>query len=145
MWLPLIMPLEAYEELFNTYSMPLPISELAEVPRCAEDLHYMSSEHQPSLQNRGKVNNLVIGDVTLGDREPRSSASDANKSTHENFLREVVKCKDCIKPRCLYSLTSPSRMKPLAVIGEAEPAVHEIRVCRDYAMEKFEEAQESEN
>ena len=49
-----------------------------------------------------------------------------------------------MKSRCLYSLTSPSRRKPHAVQGEAEPTAHAIRVCREYAMHKFEEAQESE-
>jgi hypothetical protein len=33
----------------------------------------------------------------------------------------VEKCRDCMKPRCVYYLTSPSMMKPLAVQGEAEP------------------------
>jgi len=36
-------------------------------------------------------------------------------------------------------------MKPLAFIGEAAPTTHAIRVCREYAMQNFEEAQESEN
>ena len=50
-----------------------------------------------------------------------------------------------MKPRCLYSLTSPSRMKPHAIAGEANPTAYAIRGCREYAKLKFEEAQESEN
>ena len=67
--------------LVNTYSMPLPISKLLEVLGNVADLHYMSfeeavllsisNEHQPLLQIRRKVSNLIVGDVTLGDREPR--------------------------------------------------------------------------
>jgi len=89
---------------------------------------------------------LIVGDVTtLGDQEPRLSASEANKITHQKFFRGVVvKCKDCMKPRCLYSLTSPNRMKPHAVQGEAEPTVHAIRLCRKYVIHKFQEAQENE-
>jgi hypothetical protein len=49
-----------------------------------------------------------------------------------------------MKLRCLYSLTSPSRMKPHAIQGEAEPTAHAIRVCREYVMQQFEEAQENE-
>jgi hypothetical protein len=152
MWSPLIMPPEAYEELVNTNHIPLLIPKLPKVKISTEDLHYMSfeeavlqhfsGEHQSLLQNCKNVNILVIGDVTLGDREPRSSASDANKITRQKFLRGVVKCKDYMKPRCLYSLTSPSRIKPHAIIGEAGPTAHAIRVCRGYAMQKFEEAQE---
>jgi len=107
-------------------------------------LQPFSDEHQPSLQIRRKVNNLIVGDVTLCYRESRSSASDENKVTHQKFLRGVLKCRDCMKLRCLYSLTLPSRMKPPAVQGEAEPTAHVIRVCREYAIQKFEETQENE-
>jgi hypothetical protein len=36
-------------------------------------------------------------------------------------------------------------MKTPAIILKAEPTAHAIRVCREYAMQKFEEAQESKN
>ena len=84
------------EELVDAYSMPLPIPKPPEVPGNVADLHYMSfkeavlqpfsDEHQPSLQIHRKVNNLIVGDVKLGDREPRSAASEANKITHQKFL-----------------------------------------------------------
>ena len=35
-------------------------------------------------------------------------------------------------------------MKPHAVQGEAEPTAQVIRVCREYAMQQFEEAKENE-
>jgi len=130
------------------------IPKLPKVPGNIADLYYMSfeeaalhpfsEEHQPSLQNRRRDNNIVIGDVTLGDREPRSSALDANKITRQKFFRGVVKCKDRTRPRYLYFLTSPNRMKPALVDGEAEPTAQAIHLCREYAIQKFEEAQESE-
>ena len=46
-------------------------------------LQLVSDEHQSSLQIRRKVNNLIVGDVTFGDREVMSSASNANKVTHQ--------------------------------------------------------------
>jgi len=98
------MPHEEYEEFVNTYSMPLPISKLPEVTRNVADFRCMSfeeavlqpfsDERQPSLLNRRKVNNLIVGNVALGDRQPRSSVSGANKVTHQNFLRGVVTCRD---------------------------------------------------
>jgi hypothetical protein len=84
--------------MINTYSMPLPIPKLLEVPRNVAELHYMSfeeamlqpfsDEHHPSLQIHKKANNLIVGDVTLGDRETRSLASYANTITHQRSFME---------------------------------------------------------
>jgi hypothetical protein len=35
-------------------------------------------------------------------------------------------------------------MKPQVVIGDPEPNAEAIRLCREYAMEKFDEAQNSD-
>ena len=77
---PLIMPPEAYLELTNKLSMPLPIPKPQDVP--GSDLHYMffeeavahpfSEEHHPSFQNRRRES-AVVGDVALGTRETRAS------------------------------------------------------------------------
>jgi hypothetical protein len=64
---PMIMPVEAYTELHEKYAMPLSIPK--PTVKKAADLHYMSfeeavtksftDEHQPSLQNRRRNNNIV--------------------------------------------------------------------------------------
>ncbi len=48
---------------------------------------------------------------------------------------------------CQYSLTSRNnlRIKPPPCIGERGPRAKAIHVCREYAIHKFEEAQEIEN
>jgi hypothetical protein len=101
--------------------------------------------HQPSLQNRRQNDNLVVVDIALGNREPRYLESEQhNKRVQGRFIRGVVNCKDCPKPRCLYSETSPSRMKPVVVNGATEPTAHAIRMCREYAKQKLEEAQDND-
>jgi len=49
-----------------------------------------------------------------------------------------------MKSRCLYSLSSSSRMKLAAIDGAEEPAVEAIRLCLNFAMQKLEEAQEND-
>jgi hypothetical protein len=113
--------------------MPLPIPKL-ESDAGIHDLRYitceevvrhpLTDEHQSSLQNRRRNHNntVVDGGVSLGEREIRSSSeAETHKVTQGKFIRGLVSCKDCMKPRCLYSSTSPCRMKPLASIGDAEP------------------------
>ena len=46
-----------------------------------------------------------------------------------------------MKPRCLYSVNAINRMKPRAMNGDAEPTTAAIRLCREYEIKKFEEAQ----
>ena len=107
MFSPIIMPVEAYTELHEKYAMPLPIPKPSNIAG-KSDLHYMSFEeavaqpftdkHQPSLQKRRRNNNSV-GEVTIGARESRSIESDQNKITQGRYIRGVVSCKDCTKPR----------------------------------------------
>jgi len=124
------MPLEAYEELVNNFAMPLPIPN-PPIPRHT-DLHYVSYEeaallpftddHQPSLQSRRQEWALAPGgEVSLGDRELRGDASKHHKLMQTKFLRGLVKCKDCMIPRYMYSLSSPNRRKPGAINGATEP------------------------
>jgi hypothetical protein len=115
------------------------------------DLHYMSfeeaitqaftDEHQASLRNRRRDNN-VVGEVTIGARESRSIESDQNKITQGKNIRGVVTCKECMKPRCLlYSITATNRMKPNPADGVEEPTKEAILLCRTYAIEQFESAE----
>jgi len=48
-----------------------------------------------------------------------------------------------MKPCCLYFAISPNRMKPPATIGDPEPIAQAIRLCQEYAIENFDEAQNS--
>ena len=135
--------------------MPLPIPKLqvqATNTSTAEksDLHYMSfeeavtkpftDEHQPSLQNRRRNNNIV-GEVTIGARESKSLESNQNKISQGKYIRGVVSYKDCMKPRCLYSITAPNSMKPNHADGVVEPTNEAIQLCRDYAIEQFQSAE----
>jgi hypothetical protein len=152
---PTIIPLAAYDELHNNFAMPLPIPKPASVARMPGP-HYMSFdeavkrsftyEHRPSLQNRRRNNNTVVdGGVSLGEREIKaSSEAETNKVTQGKFIRGVVSCKTCMGTRCLYFVISPNRMKPPATIGDPEPIAQAIRLCREYAIEQIDEAQNSE-
>jgi len=152
MFAPMIMPNVTFDELHNNYAMPLPTHKLASAT-LIPDLHFMTFEeavkhpltddHQPCLQNRRRNSNAMVdGGVSLGKREIRSSSeTESHKVTQGKYIRGLVSCKNYMKPRCLYSFISPSRMKPRQDIGEAEPTVEAIRLFREYTMQKFDEAQ----
>ena len=89
-----------------------------------------SDEQQPSFQIRRREESLS-GDVALGSRDIRATEAEQNKLTENKIIRGVVKCKDCMKPRCLYSVTSPSMIKPASMNASPEPTVQEIRSCRE--------------
>ena len=88
-----------------------------------------SDGHQPSLKIRRREENLSR-DVALGSRDTRATEAEQNKLTRSKFILGVVKCKDYMKPRCLYSVTSPSRMKPAAVNGAPEPLVTRLATTK---------------
>ena len=79
--------------------------------------HPFTAEQQPSLQNGRRTNNKAnMGGAARHGREINmSSESEQNKILKSKFIRGSVKCNDCKKPRCLYSLTTPSRMKLIAL------------------------------
>ena len=148
----MIMPLATYEVLHNNSAMPLPIPKPASA-NGIPDPHYMTFdeavkqpftyEHQTSLQTSRIKNSIVVyGDVSLGERETKtSSKAETNKVTQDKLIRGLVSCKDCTKPRCLYSAISPNRMKTRAIIVDPEPNAESIRLCLEYAIENFDEAQ----
>jgi hypothetical protein len=118
MFSPIIMSDEAYKELYENFAMPLPIPKPSSIEG-KHDLHYMSLEeavkqsftdkHQPSLINQRRINNGINGEISIGERESRSTDSDTqNKITQGKYIRGVFSCKDCMKPRCLYFFTSPN-------------------------------------
>jgi hypothetical protein len=46
-----------------------------------------------------------------------------------------------MKPRCIYSVTSPSRMKPHPTERTVEPTASAILLCREYVAQQFEAAE----
>jgi hypothetical protein len=96
------------------------------------DLHCMSfeevvaqpftDEQQPSLQNKMRNNNIVV-EVTIGDRESKSIELDPNKIAQGKYICVVVSCKDCMKPRCMYSITASNTMKPNHADEVSEPTI----------------------
>jgi hypothetical protein len=92
-------------------------------------------EHQPSLQNLWRQNNLVMGDVALGNRKARSyETQHPNKLAQDKLSREVFKCKENMKSLILPSATSPSRMKLSSIIDVARSTTQAIRLCHEYAI-----------
>eukprot|EP00873_Tetraselmis_striata_P025310 jgi/Tetstr1/445574/TSEL_033347.t2 len=61
------------------------------------------------------------------------------------YVRGVVTCKDCMRPRCLYSLTHPRNMEPAATMVDGkkvQPSVTEKAECKQYALQNFHAAAE---
>eukprot|EP00873_Tetraselmis_striata_P001580 jgi/Tetstr1/421844/TSEL_012744.t1 len=61
------------------------------------------------------------------------------------YVRGVVTCKDCMRPRCLYSLTHPRNMEPAATMVDGKkvhPSVTEKAECKQYALQNFHAAAE---
>jgi hypothetical protein len=76
------MPNEAYKESHENFAMPPPIPKSSSIED-KDDLRYMSLEdagkqpftdkHQSSLILRRRINNVASGEVSIGERESRST------------------------------------------------------------------------
>ena len=69
--------------------------------------------------------------VTELEKENATTNKYANITTSQN-VRGVVKCKACMKPRCLYSVTAPKHMKPHDSADK--------KACRKYALDQLDVA-----
>eukprot|EP00873_Tetraselmis_striata_P029424 jgi/Tetstr1/449688/TSEL_036756.t1 len=61
------------------------------------------------------------------------------------YVRGVVTCKDCMRPRCMYSLTHPRNMDPATTMVDGkkvQPSVTEKAECKQYALQNFHAAAE---
>ena len=135
----IIMPDDAYKELRENFAMPLPIPKPSSIEG-RHNLHYTSLEEdvkppftdkqQPSLIiNRRRINNVINREVSIGERESRSTESDTqNTITQGKHSSGVVSSKYCMKPRCLYSFTSSNRMKPSLLDATTEPTFNAINL-----------------
>jgi hypothetical protein len=119
------------------YPMPMPIPKPTIIGDTADDLHYMSfadahvlpftNAHQPSLAaTAARLANAIKKKAAMAASKSgvaRATSSMAytitklkNKTDFKigilNRVRAVVVCKDCLKPRCIYSLSCFSHIKP---------------------------------
>ena len=105
-----------------------------------------TAEHQPSLEiRRARSYNTTAHDgVALAGRERSTvDATRAKTSLQVQYVRGVVECKNCMKPRCLFSMDSPNNRMKLASIDGMEPSNEEIKACREYAVQQMEAAIEN--
>eukprot|EP00873_Tetraselmis_striata_P035596 jgi/Tetstr1/455860/TSEL_042649.t1 len=61
------------------------------------------------------------------------------------YVGGVVTCKDCMRPRCMYSLTHPRNMEPASTVVDGkkvQPSVTEKAECKQYALQNFHAAAE---
>jgi hypothetical protein len=107
-------------------------------------LMHFTAEHQSSLVLRSR-NTTGVDVVALAGREKVTpvDAPHANTTFKGNYVRGVVEGKDCIKPRCLFSLNAPNRMNPYFDILGIEPTNEAIKACREYAIQHLETASEN--
>ena len=102
------MPLSAYKEIF---ALPLPIPQPPPTTGSPGDLHYttlekamqkpFNAEHQSSLDLvRARRQNTTAHDgVALAGRERSTVDATRAKTLQAQYVRGVVECKDCMKPR----------------------------------------------
>jgi hypothetical protein len=171
---PVRMPLSVYEKVLQ-YPMPMPIPKPTTVGDTTADLHYMSfadaqvlpftNAHQPSLAATvarlaaaAKKKAALAASKTGAARLTSSMAYNITKLKNKtafkigisNRVRGVVACKDCHKPRCIYSLSALSHMKPplpQATQGNVDDIVlapaHELHMYRTMARDRLHDAMES--
>jgi len=130
------MPQSVYARV-NQYPMPMAIPKPLSIGDTSADLHYMSfkeahalpftSEHKPSLKESilriaaAAKKREAIAISKLGAARLATSLSPnitklknttAFKIASAIRVRGVVDCKTCSKPRCIYSQSVVSQMKP---------------------------------
>ena len=86
---------------------------------------------------RGKTP-ILHGEEKVSPKGPFSKQ--VNKAFTVSHVRGVVECNECMKPRCVFSVDAPNRMKPTTGIDGIEPTREEIKACREYAVEQLEVA-----
>ena len=135
---PVRMPQAVYQKVMR-FPMPMPNPKPAEAGDGSTDLHYLSftdaqrfamaNEHQPSLAAAAlrtaaaaaaKKKQVIARSGLASARVTSSLAANVkllkNKSGFQigitNRVRGVVSCNTCLKPRCIYSQSAISQMKP---------------------------------
>ena len=91
------------------------------------DLHYLpyleaikhpyTNSHQPSLQQGWSEKKAKCGlPITSGPKDSATSMA-WGLTVRAQYVRAVVECKDCIRPRCMYSVKSTKHMGGMEVAG----------------------------
>jgi hypothetical protein len=132
----------------HSWQVPLPIPLPVEV---GQAMHYMpldaamnvqlDDSHQPSMVNGRQRRS---GPTKPGGPPPHPRAQEiygqqvGNKTIARQFARGVVTCKDCGKPRMIYSPTAPGRMVP-PIVGGVIPTPEQVAQCQGMAKEVLQE------
>ena len=154
---------ELSSALPHKWQVPLPIPLPVETgePGHYMPLHQARAEaftdcHQPSIisrqTRRGKHNTLRIPgnptELVMGRprKQPHPRAQEMitmnqnNDLVKRHLVRGVVHCKDCCKPRVIYSATAPSRMVPHAVVDGQVPSPEDVHACQVMAKQVLMDA-----
>ena len=157
------------------FPMPMPIPKPAEAGDGSTDLHYLSftdaqrfamtNEHQPSLAAAAlrtaaaaKKKQVIARSGLASARVTSSLAANfkllKNKSGFQigitNRVRGVVSCNTCLKPRCIYSQSAISQMKPPLppanpdnTAPDSAPPTATKEQCQKMAQDRLHDATES--
>ena len=155
LWSPFKLTAELAADLPHSWQVPLPIPIPVEA---GQPMHYMplheamqhtfTEEHQPSLidRNESRTKRRARPSQTACQPHPRAQnicgQDSTNKIISRPLARGVVSCKDCMKPRLIYSTTSPSRMVPPVVDGVV-PTPQQVADCQRMAKDVLQDAMQS--
>eukprot|EP00873_Tetraselmis_striata_P001254 jgi/Tetstr1/421518/TSEL_012465.t1 len=114
---------------------------------CADIVNHKQA-HQPTFIQRQQQKGLIcVGDgmQLTAQKEDMATTELAPNLLKGKYVRGVVTCKDCMRPRCMYSLTHPRNMEPAATVVDGkkvQPSVTEKAECKQYALQNFHAAAE---
>ena len=146
---------ELVASLPHLWQVPLPIP--LPCPH-GEPEHYMpldmarhveyTDSYQPSLITKRARRNNTRNPLESRVGRPRKQlhpraqeiiAQPTNDLVKRHLVRGMVQCKDCCKPRVVYSLTAPSRMVPPTIDGRV-PTPEEVDACQVMAKQVLQDA-----
>ena len=152
------MPEAAYNVLHKDYAMPLPIPKPVPENAPRGDLHYMSldeavklpftDEHQPSKMKNARTYVVLEDGVAVRAASASKNGDEGSELCPPGLLvgqnvRGVVFCKECEKPRCIFSKRAPQLLEPATTDSEARPLAEAVSECRNYAKEQLRVATEN--
>lgn len=146
---PLMMPMPEYMRLSTDYALPLPIPVAADSQ--SSELHYMpfeeavgqpfTDQHQPSAKRSAQSTHNMRRSNGVVNATRELAVADGTKLAllQARCVRGVVHCRDCMKPRCLYSKRALHLMTP-----EGDPTAAQTQACREFALQKLAEAESND-
>jgi hypothetical protein len=157
---PVRLPQSVYEEV-QKYHMPMPIPKPTRIGDTVEDLHYMSFEEaqvlpftfeqQPALKatslridaatKKEAVARSKLGAVRVATTLSHNITKLKNKTAFKIAIaarvRGVMDCKSCLKPRCIYSQSDVSQMKPTLLLVTSDNPSNIIPRMRKEEMQAY--------